>query len=117
MGSLTRNGDAGAMTTNSVEITPVKRQKKEIEKGKAMKKLTPNEKKYLKSLKRTLNREAAGYEYDLYLAFGYIEGLLASKAISRKFRNELVDNFATEPDGDWEDWMDKVEKKYGRVFA
>lgn len=78
----------------------------------------PNEKWFVKTIKRLQKEEgfSKGWEGALDFNHGIIRGWLAAKLISRKFANELIDNFAKYPDDD-DDWYDGVKNKYGRILA
>lgn len=78
-----------------------------------------NNLKFVKIIKDTLRRKALGYERSLDFAYGFITGLLNLGFVTRKFYNELIDNFAVETDEDMSaEEVDKnIIKKYKRLIS
>ena len=80
-----------------------------------MAKLNKQETWIVKKIKQERKRQALGYEEDHAFTHGMIVGFLRAKLISRRFYNELVENFVYS-DGEPEE-LDDIEAIYGRILC
>ena len=74
---------------------------------------TKKEQTVILRLKRKLSSLGLGWESSLDFSWGYITALSLAGLISKKFANEMLDNFANEK---FDDDMDKINTKYGRLL-
>ena len=73
-----------------------------------------DEKWFIKTLKRISDELALGSGCTENMCLGMIRGWMAAKLISRRFSNELMDNFGTDNSDETDQEM--LQKKYGRIL-
>jgi len=78
------------------------------------KQLIHDEQWFINTLKRITNQHAVGYESNLDFTNGMIRGWLVAKLITRKFANELRDNFTSNC---FPEEIDRLKEKYGRFLG
>lgn len=76
--------------------------------------MTIDEKWFIKTLKRISNELALGSGRTEDFCLGMIRGWVAAELISKRFSNELMDNFV-DNEG-LEKQLDVLEQKWGRIL-